>query len=223
MTTEASDLTLEQRVARLEALDEIRQLAAKYTVALDMRDLDSLVNLFVEDVGVPGKRRGRQALRNWYDTEMRHSLLGSAHGVLGHVIDIHGADEASGLVYSRNDLETETAWFIELLAYLDSYQRCGGHWFFLRRTPLFWYQSDITDPPIGPDKMRWPGSDPHRGTFHDAFPSWETFWNADRGRLDAPVPAPAPVGAWLRTLRRGTAMPRVDPTGRTADLPGHPR
>ena len=50
---------LEARIERLEALDEIRQLAAKYAVALDMRDLDALVNLFVEDVGVPGKRRGR--------------------------------------------------------------------------------------------------------------------------------------------------------------------
>ena len=37
------------------------------------------------------------------------------------------------------------------------------------------------------------------------FPSWTEFWDADPGRLDAPVPAPAPVGAWLRTLRRDAA------------------
>ena len=140
---------LAARIERLEALDEIRQLAAKYAVALDMRDLDALVNLFVEDVGVPGKRRGRAALRAWYDTEMRHNLLGSAHGVLGHVIDVHDADHASGLVYSRNDLETDSVWVIELLAYLDSYERRDGRWYFVKRTPLFWYQSDITDPPVG--------------------------------------------------------------------------
>ena len=74
---------LPARIERLEAIDEIRQLAAKYAVALDMRDLDALVNLFVEDVGVPGKRSGRAALRAWYDAEMRRDLLGSAHGVLG--------------------------------------------------------------------------------------------------------------------------------------------
>jgi hypothetical protein len=205
---------LEARIARLEALDEIRQLAAKYAVALDMRDFDAVANLFVDDVGVPGKRRGRAAMRQWYDTEIRRSTLGSAHGVLGHVIDVHDADRASGLVYSRNDLETESTWVIELLAYLDAYERRDGHWYFRRRTPLFWYQSDITDPPVGPNKMRWPDMQPHDGAFHEAFPSWEEFWAADPGRLDKPVPAPAAVGAWLSTLRRGNDVPRVNPTGR---------
>ncbi|QLL08937.1 nuclear transport factor 2 family protein [Mycobacterium vicinigordonae] len=206
--------SLEARIARLEALDEIRQLAAKYAVALDMRDFDALANLFVEEVGVPGGRRGRAALREWYDIEIRRSLLGSAHGVLGHVIDVHDADRASGLVYSRNDLETEAAWLVELLAYLDSYERRGGHWYFVRRTPLFWYQSDITDPPTGPHKMRWPNTIHHDGNFHRAFPSWEVFLNADPGRFDEPVPAPAAAGSWLNSLRRGQDTPRVDPTGR---------
>jgi hypothetical protein len=210
---------LQARIERLEALDEIRQLAAKYAVALDMRDLDALVNLFVDDVGVPGRRRGRAALRAWYDAEMRHNLLGSAHGVLGHVIDVHDADHASGLVYSRNDLETQSVWVIELLAYLDSYERREGHWYFSRRTPLFWYQSDITNPPVGPSKVRWPGSAPHNGMFHAAFPSWQVFWTADPGRLDAPVPAPAHAGAWLRSLRRDNPTPRVSPTGRADDDP----
>lgn len=210
---------LQARVERLEALDEIRQLAAKYAVALDMRDLNALVNLFVDDVGVPGGRRGRAALRAWYDTEMRHDLLGTAHGVLGHVIDVHDQDHATGLVYSRNDLETEKTWLVELLAYLDTYQRQGGHWYFVRRTPLFWYQADITDPPLGSGKMRWPGITAHDGHFHEAFPSWAEFQAADPGRFEAPVPAPAPVGRWLATLRRNTAVPRVDPTGRTGDDP----
>ncbi|MDX1884162.1 nuclear transport factor 2 family protein [Mycolicibacterium sp. 120270] len=210
----ASLADLQARIERLEALDEIRQLAAKYAVALDMRDLDALVNLFVEDVRVPGKRRGRAALRDWYDVEMRRDLIGSAHGVLGHVIDIHDADNATGLVYSRNDLETESVWVIEMLAYLDSYRRREGHWYFVKRIPLFWYESDITDPPVGLQKMRWPGRPRHDGGLHDAFPSWQEFWKAEPGRLESPVRAPAPVGEWLRALRRGAADPRVDPTGR---------
>lgn len=214
---------LQRRIERLEALDEIRQLAAKYAVALDMRDLDSLVNLFVEDVGVPGGRQGRAALRQWYDTELRRDLLGSAHGVHGHVIDVHDGDHATGLVYSRNDLETGSVWVMELLAYLDAYERRDGRWFFLRRTPLFWYESDHTDPPIGPRKMRWPNTTAHDGGFHDAFPSWAEFRASDTGRADAPVPAPAAVGEWIRTLRRGEGTPRVDPTGRTEGEPGNRR
>lgn len=208
---------LTARIDRLEALDQIRQLAAKYALALDMRDLDSLVNLFVDDVGVPGGQRGRAALRSWYDSELRHDLEGSAHGVLGHVIDIHDADHATGVVYSRNDLETATVWVIELLAYLDSYERRDGRWYFRRRTPLFWYESDLADPPVGPLKMRWPDTTPHEGGFHDAFPSWQDFHNADVNRLKEPVPAPAAEGQWIRTLRRGREVPSVSPTGRTAD------
>ncbi|MBT5067126.1 MAG: SnoaL-like domain-containing protein, partial [Halieaceae bacterium] len=40
------------RLDRLESLDDIRQLAAKYSLALDMRDMDAMVNLFPADVRV---------------------------------------------------------------------------------------------------------------------------------------------------------------------------
>ena len=41
-------MNLESRIDRLESLDSIRQLAAKYALSLDMRDLDAHVNLFAE-------------------------------------------------------------------------------------------------------------------------------------------------------------------------------
>ena len=47
-----TDESLLVRIDRLESLDEIRQLAAKYSLALDMRDMDAMVNLFPEDVRV---------------------------------------------------------------------------------------------------------------------------------------------------------------------------
>ena len=37
-----SDSELMARIERLESLDEIRQLAAKYSLSLDMRDLDAI-------------------------------------------------------------------------------------------------------------------------------------------------------------------------------------
>ena len=43
-----------RRIDRLESLDAIRQLAAKYSLALDMRDSDAWVNLFPADVRVGG-------------------------------------------------------------------------------------------------------------------------------------------------------------------------
>jgi hypothetical protein len=59
-----NDENLLARIDRLESADQIRQLAPKYALCIDMRDLDSLVNLFVDDVGVPGKQPGKQPLRS---------------------------------------------------------------------------------------------------------------------------------------------------------------
>ena len=59
-----NDENLLARIDRLESADQIRQLAPKYALCIDMRDLDSLVNLFVDDVGVPGKQPGNQSLRS---------------------------------------------------------------------------------------------------------------------------------------------------------------
>ncbi|WP_299573084.1 nuclear transport factor 2 family protein [uncultured Williamsia sp.] len=210
---QASPSDLQARVERLEALDEIRQLAAKYAVALDQRDLDAVVGLFVDDVGAPGGRRGREALRDWYDAAMRRDLLGTAHGIVGHVIDVDGP-AASGIVYSRNDLETESTWLVEFVAYLDSYERRDGRWWFRRRTPMFWYRSDLTEPPLGENKMRWPGAASSPGTFHEISAAWAEFWS-DEDRHSHPVPAPPPADRWIAALRRDAPTPRVDPTART--------
>ena len=40
------------RIDRLESLDAIRQLAGKYALALDMRDMDAMANCFAPDVRV---------------------------------------------------------------------------------------------------------------------------------------------------------------------------
>ena len=60
-------MSIEERIDRLESLDEIRQLAAKYSLTLDMRDIDMHVNLFVPDVRVGKEESGRQALKKWAD------------------------------------------------------------------------------------------------------------------------------------------------------------
>lgn len=208
--TDGTDLTA--RVERLEALDQIRQLAAKYALSLDMRDFDALVNLFVDDVGVPGKQRGRQALKRWYADTMR-AVPGSFHGVNGHVIDIETPASGRGVVYSRNDLDLGDHWMHELMIYLDRYERRDGIWYFFRRTPLYWVHTDPNVAPLGDAKLRRPGTDrATRGGYHDAFPSWEEFW-ADAGIGDIPVADAAPIDGFIDAFRRGAATPRVNPRG----------
>lgn len=209
---DTTDSGLLARIERLEALDQIRQLAAKYALSLDMRDFDALTNLFVDDVGVPGKQRGRQALKRWYADTMR-SVPGSFHGINGHIIDVETAATGRGLVYSRNDLDLGDAWMHELMLYLDEYERRDGVWFFRRRTPLYWVHTDPNVPPLGDAKLRRPGSDTAaRGAYHDAFPSWDEFWS-DAGIGEVPVEPGAAIDHFIAHFRRGTDAPRVNPRG----------
>ena len=53
--------SLEARIDRLESLDAIRQLPAKYALALDMRDMEAMVSLFPADVRVGKDASGRAA------------------------------------------------------------------------------------------------------------------------------------------------------------------
>ena len=62
---------LRARIERLEATEQIRQLAARYALALDSRDVPTLASLFVPDVTTGDGRVGREALAEWFDPVLR--------------------------------------------------------------------------------------------------------------------------------------------------------
>ena len=206
--------TLEARIDRLESLDAIRQLPAKYALALDMRDMDAMVSLFVADVRVGKEASGRQALRAYMDRTLRSPFTGTSHHIGGHVIEFDDPDHAHGIVYSKNEHETGDEWVIMQMMYVDDYVRAAGpdgtRWYFARRLPLYWYATDLNKPPIGGMKMRWPGREPYDGAYHDLFPSWKTFWAArpDKDKLPEVAP-PAPLEHFLETMRRGAPVPKI--------------
>lgn len=193
------------RLDRLESRDEIRQLISKYSLALDMRDMDAMANLFVADVPANGGLIGRQALRDWLDDTMRKQFDGTSHHIGTTVIEFVDADNAVGVVYSKNEHETGAEWVIMQMMYYDTYRRDGGRWFFRRRQPLYWYATDLNKPPVGQRKMRWPGREPYEGAFHALFPSWKEFW-ARQGASDRPIAEPAPLEAFIETMRRGVEV-----------------
>ena len=121
------NMDIEQRLDRLESLDEIRQLAAKYSVTLDMRDLDMHVNLFVPNVRVGKEQVGRHALKIWADSTFRNQFTGTSHHIGNHIIEFETPDLAIGLVYSKNEHETDSEWVIMQMLYWDSYKRVDGH------------------------------------------------------------------------------------------------
>ena len=70
-------------VERMWAHEQIRQLASHYAVAVDSRDLDALVVLFVDDVRVGRDTSGRDALRASFAESLGAigiSMLTGPHG-----------------------------------------------------------------------------------------------------------------------------------------------
>ena len=206
-----SDLSqISGRLQRLEWLDEIRQLVAKYALALDMRNMDALVSLFPEDVRVGKQKQGREALKEWFDETLRHQFTGTAHVTGNHIIEFDeptqnlragnpeagnpeasnsksGNQTARGVVYSRNEHECEHEWVIMTMMYWDNYELIDGSWLFRRRLPLYWYATDLNKPPLGPAKMRWPDREPYDGGWEKFWPSWEKFWQASGSDVVSPV------------------------------------
>jgi len=199
--------TLEERIERLESLDSIRQLVSKYSLALDVRDLDAMVSLFPSNVKVGKNAIGRLALKKWFDTTLRDQFTGTAHHIGNHIIEFYDSHNAHGVVYSKNEHETEKEWIIMQMMYWDDYIAIDGTWFFKRRLPLYWYATDLNSPPIGNNKMRWPGVDPYKGEFHSLWPSWKEFWARDNNLSD--VNPPFEINNFLMTLRRNSKIPNI--------------
>jgi len=202
------------RIERLESLDEIRQLPAKYSLALDMRDLDALVNLFPADVRVGKGMQGRAHFKRWMDETLRVQFTGTSHHIGNHIIEFNDPDHALGVVYSKNEHETARAdggidWVIMQMIYWDQYQRIDGRWYFQRRLPCYWYATDLNKPPVGEHKMRWPDRDNYDGAFHELWPSWQEFWDNPITDELPVVAEPAPIDQFLKTMRRDTGAPSI--------------
>lgn len=203
-----------RRIDRLESLDEIRQLAAKYSLALDMRDLDAMVNLFPADVRVGRDKVGRGWFKKWMDETLRDQFTGTSHHIGNHIIEFQDPDNAMGVVYSKNEHETPTAdggaeWVIMQMIYWDNYQRIDGRWLFRRRLPCYWYATDLNKPPVGAQKMRWPDRETYDGAYHDLFPTWREFWKTPLADGEPSVAAPAPLDQFLQTMRRDAGDPNI--------------
>lgn len=155
--------------------EQIRQLACRYAEAVDSRDLDALVVLFVPDVQVGRDTGGRDALARWFDPVLRTFGV-SVHLVGNHRITVHDADRASGSVYCRAEHEVDGRWIVMTVIYDDAYERRAGEWLFTRRKERVVYGADATASPAGPLRDRWPGREDRAAELPESWPSWQRFW-----------------------------------------------
>ena len=167
--------TVEARLDRMESLAAIRQLAFRYALCLDSRDMDSLVMLFPEDVRVGRDQSGREALHRWFSETMR-AMRTSVHLIGNHIVDFDDADHARGIVYCRDELERPDTglWQVGVLQYWDRYVRISGEWYFERRKFHRWYIVDaLTRPRHGAGLEENPLTTIQ---LPEAFPTWGEFW-----------------------------------------------
>jgi len=163
------------RIDRIESMQAIGQLPIRYALAVDGRDIDAWLALFVEDVDCGRRGRGREALRS-YIVPAVSQFYRSIHQICGHRIEFDDADHAHGVVYCRAEHEAAGQWVVMAIAYFDTYERRHGEWFFVRRQEKHWYSVDQLERPE-PPFHRWPGTD-REPALPAAFPSWRGFWEA---------------------------------------------
>jgi hypothetical protein len=163
---------------------EIQQLAHRYAVYVDARELDALVELFVPDVKVGSDASGRAALRASFERQLRATGV-SFLQVGNHVVDFEDDTHASGVVYCRGEIQEggreSTRWIVQLIQYHDRYERRGGRWLFVRRKHLLVYGADLGQSPLGLPPADWPRRQTGWGTVPGVLPSWRRFWGEPEG------------------------------------------
>ena len=161
------------RVQRVEARLAIGQLPVRYAMAVDSRDIDTWVSLFVPDVQVGRDQFGREALRDFIVPALRR-FRRSVHQICGHRIDLADDDHATGAVYCRAEHEVDDRWIVMAICYFDDYRRVDDDWLFARRLERHWYAVDVNDHPQLVDFDSWRMTAPP--ALPDLFPTWAPFW-----------------------------------------------
>jgi hypothetical protein len=162
-------------LARLLAHQEIQQLAHRYAVYVDARDLDRLVELFVPDVRVGREASGRAALRADFDRSLRAIGISFLH-VGSHLIELADEDHASGIVYCRGEIQDGARWIVQAIQYHDRYERRAGRWLFVRRQHQLVYGAELGQNPLPLPPAHWPASHTGRGTLPEGLETWRRFW-----------------------------------------------
>jgi hypothetical protein len=172
-----SDAEILRRLDAVESRLAIGQLPIRYAMAVDERDVDTWVSLFVPDVRATPDRSGREALREFIIPLLRE-FRRSVHQIVGHRVDLDRTDpdRATGATYCRAEHEVGDRWIVMAICYFDEYQRVDGDWLFRGRKEQHWYAADLLEHPQAVGFNSWKGSSDPK--LPAAFATWQQFWDA---------------------------------------------
>lgn len=145
------DTSLTARIRRLEDREAIRELVARYCLAIDGRDMQCIADCFTADGGFRSRdgvlnARGRAAVVQQFHG--RFAVLGPTfHFTHDHLIrlDDDDGDRGSGTVTSHAELVRNGRPMWVALRYEDEYRREDGQWRFHDRLLSFMYYLPVRD------------------------------------------------------------------------------
>jgi hypothetical protein len=180
---------MQARLSALEARYEIGQLPIRYALAVDGRDVETWLSLFVPDIDCGRHGVGREVLRSII-TPILNNFYRSMHQICGHRVELLDESHAKGSTYCRAEHEVGDRFVVVSICYEDEYQKVGEEWLFSRRKERHWYASDVLERPQLRSFDGWDAAG--RPKLPEAFPTWRSFWaGVDTSAItDRPVPAP---------------------------------
>lgn len=161
--------------------EEIRQLGARYALAVDSRNIDELTSMFLESdapVNLPildeqeKSNKDKTSLRELF-TKALKSFGPSFHFVGQHIINL-GGDLATGTVYCicTHAVGSVPQWITMQLVYQDSYIYHEQKWVFKTRS-IHGLRAYESSPSVDSSAFL-----PY-GPVYDmpsCWPSWKEFW-----------------------------------------------
>lgn len=127
-------MTIEERITRLEDIEAIRQLQAKYQRCVDMRNWEELADCFTTDAvseydSGQLSYHGRDAIINFLKNALTKSISCS-HMIHGGEIELTDAEHATGIWYLEDYLLHK--WFFVKMhgaaIYHISYRKTNNKW-----------------------------------------------------------------------------------------------
>ena len=166
---------------RLEARALLQDLVTRYCMAVDDRDLETIVGLFVPDgsFGHHGTEPavGHQAIRAHYRRQLS-AIPYSVHVADSQLITDLGPDHAAGVVNAHAEMgRLARPPLRAAMRYVDRYRLSEGSWRFESRRLHFWYfaPADKLDAGFSTgQRIQWPGA-PRPADLPDRLATFAAF------------------------------------------------
>ena len=160
-------VSAEQRLERLWAVHEIRQLAYRYAHAFAVRDRELMLSLWAE-TDAPVALPAIDGHRLRADVDAWFAAFGAVllH-VTNHVIEFDSDETATGEVHCLGQIELGHQFVDQTILYRDRYRRTADGWRFASRAHLLWFGQERERHPLRQPPAHWPRRQVGRGLLID--------------------------------------------------------